>query len=92
MGCLITIVLLLLRVHESSMKNLQLLHYCPIVTHCVKSVRIWSYTGPYSVRMRENTDRITTNTDTFHAVIFAKCFSVKCLQDNRTLKVYAIVM
>ena len=25
--------------------------------HCVKSVRIWSYSGPYSVRMRENTDQ-----------------------------------
>ena len=25
--------------------------------HCVKSVRIRSYSGPYSVRMRENTDR-----------------------------------
>ena len=26
-------------------------------THCVKSVRIRSYCGPYSVRMRENTDQ-----------------------------------
>ena len=25
--------------------------------HCVKSVRIRSYSGPYSVRMRENTDQ-----------------------------------
>ena len=31
------------------------------VNHCVKAVRIRSYSGPYSVRMRENTD-------TFHAV------------------------
>ena len=22
--------------------------------HCVKSVRVWSFSGPYSVRMREN--------------------------------------
>ena len=28
--------------------------YC---IHCVKSVHIWSYSGPYSVRMRENTDQ-----------------------------------
>ena len=25
--------------------------------HCVKSVCIWRYSGPYSVRMRENTDQ-----------------------------------
>ena len=25
--------------------------------HCVKSVRIRSYSGPYSVKMRENTDQ-----------------------------------
>ena len=25
--------------------------------HCVKSIRIPSYSGPYSVRMRENTDQ-----------------------------------
>ena len=25
--------------------------------HCVKSIRIRSYSGPYSVRMRENTDQ-----------------------------------
>ena len=26
-------------------------------SHCVKSVRIWSSSGPYSVRMRKNTDQ-----------------------------------
>ena len=26
-------------------------------THCVKSPRIWYYSGPHSVRMQENTDR-----------------------------------
>ena len=37
--------------------------------HCVKSVRIQSYSGPYSVRMRENTDQNNSKyTDTFHAV------------------------
>ena len=25
--------------------------------HCVKSVRIWSYSGPYSVQIRENTNQ-----------------------------------
>ena len=25
--------------------------------HCIKSVRIWSYPGPYSGRMRENTNQ-----------------------------------
>ena len=25
--------------------------------HCVKSIRIWSYSGPYSVQMQENTDQ-----------------------------------
>ena len=27
------------------------------LVHCVKSVRIQSYSGPYSVQMRENTDQ-----------------------------------
>ena len=27
--------------------------------HYVKSVRIWSYSGPHSARMRENTDQNT---------------------------------
>ena len=27
------------------------------VSHCVRSVRIRSYSGPYSVRIRENTDQ-----------------------------------
>ena len=27
------------------------------VNHCVKSVRIWNFSGPYSVRMWENTDQ-----------------------------------
>ena len=37
--------------------------------HCVKSVRIRSFSGPYSVRMWEIRTRKTPNTDTFHAVI-----------------------
>ena len=36
--------------------------------HCVKSVRIRSFSGPYSVRMRESTDQSNSNTDTFYAV------------------------
>ena len=50
--------------------------------YCVKSVRIRSFSGPYfpafglnispySVRMRENTEQKTPNTDTFHAVIIS---------------------
>ena len=35
--------------------------------HCVKSVRIRSLAGPFSVRMREGTDR-KKNTDTFHGL------------------------
>ena len=33
---------------------------------CAKSVRIWSYSGPYSVRMRENKNN--TEYGHFHAV------------------------
>ena len=36
--------------------------------YCVKSVRIWSNSGPYSVRMREIRTRITPNTDTVQLV------------------------
>ena len=59
--------------------------------HCVKSVRIQSYSGPhffriwtkygdteYSVRMRENAEkmrtRITLNMDTFYAVKLSELF------------------
>ena len=37
--------------------------------HCVKSVRIWSYSSPYSIQMREIRTRITSNRDTFYAVL-----------------------
>ena len=37
--------------------------------HCVKSVRIQSYSGPHSVRIKENTDQNNSNyTDIFQAV------------------------
>ena len=35
--------------------------------HCVKSVLIWSYSGPYSVRLREIRTRIIPHKYTFHA-------------------------
>ena len=34
---------------------------------CVKSVHIQSFSGPYSVQMRENTDQKNSESDTFHA-------------------------
>ena len=43
--------------------------------HCVKSVRIWSFSGPYFAAFGLNTERyrishrIQSNTDTFYAVI-----------------------
>ena len=42
---------------ESHMINRHLYYNNLVKCHCVKSVRIRSYTGPYSVRMRENTDQ-----------------------------------
>ena len=44
-------------------------------THCVKIVRIWSFSGPYfSVfsQMWENVDQKTPNAGTFHAVTHSK--------------------
>ena len=38
-------------------------------THCARSVRIRSFSGPYSVRLWENADQKTLNTDTFYTVI-----------------------
>ena len=35
--------------------------------HCVKSVLIWSYSGPYSVQLREIRTRIIPHKYTFHA-------------------------
>ena len=33
---------------------------------CVKSVRIWSFSGLHSTRMRENTNQKPSNTETFY--------------------------
>ena len=41
----------------SKMKNLRKLPKFLREMNCVKSVRIRSYSGPYSVRMQENTGR-----------------------------------
>ena len=37
--------------------------------HCTKSVRIWSFSGPYFPAFELNTDQKNSNMDTFHAVI-----------------------
>ena len=62
--------------------------------HCVKSVRIWSYSGPYFPSFGLNTDRnskcgkirtrITPNTNTFHAVkrLFFICVANISLDEN----------
>ena len=45
------------------------------IKHCVKSVRIRSFSGPYSVQMRENTVQETPNTNTFYAMsLISKAF------------------
>ena len=31
--------------------------FCDNAYHFMKSVRIWSFSGPYSVQMRKNTDQ-----------------------------------
>ena len=40
--------------------------------HCVKSVRIWNYSGPYSVRMWENTDQ--NNSEYGHFLLSGLCW------------------
>ena len=45
------------------------------MNHCVKSVRIRSFSSPYSVQMRENTVQKTPNTDPFRAVNFIVIFT-----------------
>ena len=60
-----------------------------VVCYCVKNVRIRDFSSPhfpafginteiYAVRMRENTDQKTPNTDTFYAVSNSDPFHVKC--------------
>ena len=41
----------------------------------VKSFRIWSYSGSYSVRMRENTDQNNSNAYTFYAALLLISFT-----------------
>ena len=38
--------------------------------HCVKSIRIRSFSGPYSVRMRENTDQKNSEYEYFSRSAF----------------------
>ena len=48
--------------------------FFPVIAHCVKSIRIRSYSSPYGVSYRIQFEcgkirtRITPNTDTFYAV------------------------
>ena len=35
------------------------------ISQCVKSVRIWVFSGPYLVRMRENTDQENSECEHF---------------------------
>ena len=44
--------------------------------HCLKSARIWRFSGLYSVWIRENMDQKTPNTDTLHAVIVPNHFII----------------
>ena len=37
--------------------------------YCVKSVRIWSFSGPYSVQMRESRDQKNSEYGHFQAVL-----------------------
>ena len=60
------------------------------VVHCVKSVSIWSYSGPHfptfgenSVRMRENADQ---NTDTFYTVVTFQILVVEIYDTNTHIK------
>ena len=47
--------------------------FCKIVIHCVKSVQIWSFSGPYFPIFCLNTGKYglgkTPHLDTFHVVI-----------------------
>ena len=43
---------------------------CLCHNNCVKSVRIWSYSGLYSVRMRENTDQNKSEYGHFSRLIY----------------------
>ena len=43
--------------------------YITTYIHCVKSFRIRSYSGPYLVRMRENTDQNNSEYGHFYAEI-----------------------
>ena len=52
--------------------------------HCVKSVRIPSFSCPYSVKMREHVDQKTYEYGHFHAVILIQNFSNL---ENSTLQI-----
>ena len=51
--------------------------------HCVKSVRIRSYGGPYSVRMRENTDQNNSKYGHFSRKVGVKKVQTDSALENR---------
>ena len=66
-------------------KSFKKMHF----THCVKSVRIRSFSGPYSVRMRENADQKNSeyghfsrsghhSTSLWKEILFSEMYSEPC--------------
>ena len=61
--------------------SLTLTHFVPLFSlytsrkhtssQCVKIIRIWNYSGPYSVRMRENMDQ---NNSEYGHLLRSVCF------------------
>ena len=72
--------------------NVQILVFLAIHIHCVKSVRFWNYSGPYSVRLRENTDRNSTKYKHFPRSDIFKRVEVRDIISSLPYKFFAKIV
>ena len=58
------------------------------IKHCVKSVRIWGYSGPYSVRLREKTDQTNSKYGHFLRSVINKSRLIMRPGASKKIQVY----
>ena len=63
-------------------------------THCLKSVRIQSFSGPYSVQMRENTDQKNSEYGHFPEIVHFSwtCSAARLQQFDKGTKIIQIII
>ena len=66
----------------TSYLRLYISYFMNVVSQCIKSAPIWSYSGPYSVRMRKNTDQNNSK----YGYFLCSVYHCKCSKSHRLKK------